>query len=234
MIKKINYLLLLIGVIWLFTGCGAPVAPTAKKEITQRPSLIYKPNRYTKLPMKYPLKVGVLQFTDSRIMPFYGKENFFQQDDIEGLTQMAYLELKNSNLFGSVRLINEKVPFEMDQKFFYNIMDKYQVDAIFVADVTSFVLLRNWRSDIPMLGGPPAGVSAFSSSIDIALIGQLIYLDGGIEIWNGKVNRKNKLLVKEGEITTAQLANLATETQQQLFEDLVGHISKNGKRMMAQ
>ena len=214
----------------LFLGCGKPAVPVAKKDVTKRPSMIYQPNRYAKLNMKYPLNVGVLQFTDARVRPFYGKQNFFQQEDMNGLTQMTYLELKNSNLFGHVKLINEKPPFELNQDFFYKIMDKYGVDVIFIGDVTSFALTRKWTS----AGGTTHGTAAFETAVDLGLIGQLIYLDGGVPIWNGKVSRKNKLLVKQGKVSSTQLTSLVHETQQQMFSDLMKHIDKNGKRMMVQ
>ncbi len=229
---KIKIITALLLSLVLFIGCGEPEVPTAIEDVTKRPSIVYQVDKYSKLPLKYPLRVGVLQLRDSRIMPFYGNDNFFKENDTDGLSTMAYLELKNSNMFNDVQLINEKVPSLVDKNFFSMIKQKYSVDIVLIGDVTSFILLRHWKSDIPMFGGPPPGISAFSSSVDIGMIGQLVYLDGAIVIWSGEVNRKNKLLVKEGEITKNQLVNLVHETQQQMFSDLMKHISKNGKRMI--
>jgi len=215
-------------VLLVITGCGTAPVPTANKDISKRPSLTYRVDSSSKLPQKYPLKIAVLPITDSRAIPFYGNEDFFQQNDIDGITKMAYFELKNSHLFSKVKLLKAKTPAKLSKEFLEEVMQKNDVDMVFIANLTEFSLLRtkkgNWR----------IAPDTYEVEIEMGLIGQLIYLDGGYIVWSGKASRKNSLLVKTGKLTTTQLSTLSEETLKQVFSDIKIHISKNGKRMVTQ
>ena len=168
----------------IITGCGPAPVPTANKDIFKRPSLTYRVDSSSKLPLRYPLKIAVLPITDSRAIPFYGDEDFFQQSDIDGITKMTYFELKNSHLFSKVKLLKEKTPTNLSEEFLEKLMLKNDVDMVFIGNLTEFSLLRtkkgNWR----------IAPDTYEVEIEMGLIGQIIYLDGGYMLWSGKASRK--------------------------------------------
>ncbi|WP_419765072.1 MAG: hypothetical protein ACNI28_01400 [Arcobacter sp.] len=232
-------LLIALAISLLFIGCGGVNAPIAQKQVSKRPSLIYQPTG-NQMQMKYPLNVGVLRLNDKRVLPFYSKDNFFQEEDIQGLSQLTYLELKRSGLFGSVKYINETSPVQITDEFLQQMNQKHNVDMIFIFDVTAFNLFRTKQGKAMTFAlsvkdnHRDYAKGAFTMEIFSSMVGQLIYYDGGYVVWSGEVKRANKMAVTQGDISMRDLSVLTNDTLRPMFNELKTHIKTTGKRMSVQ
>ncbi len=232
-------LLIVLAISLMFIGCGGVNAPVAQQKVSKRPSLMYQPSSANQMQMMYPLNVGILKLNDKRVLPFYSKDNFFQEEDIQGLSQMLYLELKRSGLFGNVKFINETATSNITSKFLEEMNQKHGVDMIFVFDVTNFNLFRTKQGksmDYSSFNKNHSDYAkgAFTMEVLASIVGQLIYYDGGFIVWSGDAKRANKIPVKEGDISTKDLSSLTKETLQPMFLELKNHIVATGKRMAIQ
>ena len=237
MIKQI---LLVLTIVLIFIGCGGVNAPIAQQQVEKRPSLLYQPDDINQQAMLYPLNVGILKLNDKRVLPFYSKDNFFQEEDIQGLSQLTYLELKRSGLFGNIKYINETAPTQITDEFLKQMNEKHNVDMIFIFDVTAFNLFRTKQGKAMTFTAAVKdnhrdyAKGAFTMEILSSMIGQLIYYDGGYVVWSGEVKRANKIPVTEGDISMSSLSNLTRQTLKPMFNELKLHIETTGKRMVVQ
>jgi len=229
-------LLSLFAIAILFIGCGGVNAPSVQEKVSKRPSMLYQPGSYERMKMKYPLKVGILKLNDKRVFPFYTSDGFFREKDISGLEQLTYLELKRSGLFEKVISINETAPFEITDDFLQKMNQKYNVDMIFVFDVTNFNLFRTKQGSSMTASSfvdnnKEYAQGAFTMELLSSMVGQLIYYDGGYVVWSGEVKRANKIPVSTGDLTSKQLSLLAKNALKPMFDELKKHIATTGKRM---
>jgi len=236
-------LLIALAISLIFIGCGSVEAPKPSEEVSKRPSMIYQPDRFGRMDMLYPVNVGVMQLNDKRVLPFYAKGQFFQENDMEALHQMTYLELKKSGLFARVKNIPEKVPVNIDDAFLQKMHKQYDVDMILIMDVINFNLFRskngkNMDTSIHMgtqnVNNDGYAPGSFKIDILASMIGQLIYYDGGIVVWSGDVSRSKRIAVTDGVVNSEQLSELAQGTLKPFYSELKKHIVTTGKRMGTQ
>ncbi|NOR57647.1 MAG: hypothetical protein GQ474_03905 [Sulfurimonas sp.] len=232
--------LIALAISLTFMGCGSVDAPKPSADVSKRASMIYQPDKFGRMEMLYPVNVGIMQLNDKRVLPFYAQGQFFQEDDMDGLNQMTYLELKKSGLFARVKNIPEKIPANIDDVFLQNMHKKYDVDMILILDVTSFNLFRSKNGrhmdtsihfgtqNVENDGYAPG---AFKIDITASMIGQLIYYDGGIVVWSGDVSRSKRIAVADGVVSSEQLSELAQGTLKPFYTELKKHIFTTAKRM---
>ncbi len=233
-------LLIALAISLLFIGCGGIDAPKPNDDISKRPSIIYQPDKFSKLDMLYPINVGIMKLNDKRVLPFYTKENFFQENDIDGLSQMTYFELKVSGLFAGVKNIPEKAPSNIDEAFLEKMHTKYDVDMILILDVINFNLFRSkngknmdtsWHMGAHNLNNDDYAAGSFKIDILTSMIGQLIYYDGGIVVWSGEVSRQKRIAVADGVVSSGQLQELSKGSLKPFYMELKKHIYTTAKRM---
>lgn len=236
-------LLLALAISLIFIGCGSVDTPKPSEDISKRPSMIYQPDRYGRMDMLYPVNVGIMNLNDKRVLPFYGHGEFFQEEDMKGLKQMTYLELKKSGLFARVKNIPEKAPDNIDDAFLQKMHKEYDVDMILILDVTNFNLFRS-KAGKKMETGIHFGAhnidndtyapGSFKIDVVASMIGQLIYYDGAIIVWSGDVSRSKRVAVTEGAVTNKELSELTQNTLKPFYTELKKHISTTAKRMGVQ
>lgn len=211
-----KHILIFVTITLLFAGCGS-VQPEAPKKESQRISLIYQPDSLITKEQKYPLTLGVLELEDKRIMPFYLSENFFQEGEIAGLSQLTYFELRRSGLFKDVIYIKEQKPQEITQEYLTQLHEKYGIDMLFIGSLTKFYLFREGLN---------------TNIVHSSIIGQIIYHKGGHIIWNGEVERSNKIFSQEQAVTLNELTSLTHNTLKLMYRDMIEYIDQTGKRMV--
>ena len=235
-----KHLLIALAISLVFVACGSVDAPKPSDNISKRPSMIYQADKFGGMEMLYPVKLGIMQLNDKRTLPFYANGQFFQENDMEGLNQMTYLELKKSGLFSQVKKIPQKAPFKVDDAFLQKMIEKYDVDMILILDVTNFNLFRskngkNMDTSIHMgvhnIENDTYAPGAFKIDILATMIGQLIYCDGGIIVWSGDVSRSKRIAVTDGVVNSRELSELSQGTLRPLYTALKKHIVATGKRM---
>jgi len=191
-----------------------------------RPSLIYKPMSNNR-PPKYPMRVGVFPIQDGRLGLFHaGRDDFYQEPVIEGLSRMLAFELSYSRLFGDVKVIQQAFPEKPSLQQIAALGRDHQVDLIFVADVTVFNFVRTILNMRAKAIGPPA--ADFENAIKFSMIGQLIDPGTGLILFAEKVDREYSELGEDGTLSSSQLASLTEKTLREGFADLKTLLNQTG------
>lgn len=231
--KIIKFTVFFIAVCYFFSGVAIawdisefPHAPKKK----QRASLRYQP-KSNPMQKKYPLTVGVMAVSDKRATSFFlaqkgATDEFFQETIADGVSEAFYIEMKKSGLFEKVVKIDEVHPEELTKESLSGLREQYNVDMLFVADLSKFHMVRE------KMGG--LQYNSYITRVDIELIAQLIYLKAGVVVWADVVDRISEKHSETGALRQGEVGELATSTMGYLFSDMKVLIAETGKVMKVQ
>ncbi|MFC1680014.1 hypothetical protein ACFL2T_07380 [Elusimicrobiota bacterium] len=207
----------------LLMGCaGARHVKVPSKR--RRPTLSYSPKSVPVRSAKYPLIVGVADLRDRRVWKFFGgKDKFFREPIIEGVSNALYNDLKASGLFSGAKRISADLPRKLTGPERLKLHTKHGVDMLLVTDLTKFNMRRI-----------KAGVylhDSFNILVDIAWVARLIHLDSGTVVWAGQIDRSGKESGASGVLNPGQLGRLTRDTMRKMGADMKMLIQRTGKRM---
>ncbi len=226
--KKCLYVLCAV----FLAGCAATIPRPGKEG--RRPTLTYHVDAYQKLPQKYPLRIGVLTARDKRLIKFYrGQDHFFKEELTQSVSDMIYYELSSSGIFKEVIRISAPAPDELTVQDALMLKKQFNVDLIFLSDITHFSMLRD-KTNKEIAERDITTTNDFKITIDFGLIGQVVYLENLAIIWADQIKRQNMTFAKKGALRANELADLTHKTMQQACSDIKTLIINTGKRMVIQ
>lgn len=220
--KFLKLFLIAITSMLMLSGCiPDKPAPSGKGA---GPSMMYQPAYGYKMPMKYPLKVGIMMARDSRPYKFFDEQDeFFKEPIPSGFSKMMYQEFKNSGLFKETVFIDENLPKVLDQKALKFLALEHNVDMILVSDLIDFNLLRKKE-------GRDMMIYTYNLIFNVKTFTQLIHLNTSTVVWADVVSRESKILT-DGSMSRGQLSELTAPGLKGLFGDMRQLISTAGLEM---
>lgn len=224
MLRKTTAAMLLGGL--LLVGCAPGVAVDKPKPATaaSRPTLMYQPGLQMSAQPKYPLKLGVMDVLDKRIVPFwYDADDFFSEPVSQGLSVNIYRDIRSSGIFSDVVRIEDTPPQMFSAKSMLDLKRQYGVDMILVTHLNAFHMSRDKTGDIRQ--------NTYVVKPHIGLVSQLIFLDNGIVVWADKVDRTQEKLTGQGVLSDGQMGQIARQIVQDAVGDMKLLILQTGKVM---
>ncbi|PHR60669.1 MAG: hypothetical protein COA43_05865 [Robiginitomaculum sp.] len=191
--------------------------PKAKR----RPNLSYRPT-VSRINVKYYGRLGVFQLRDKRTMVFYGGEDkYFSEPVLKTLSNTLYLELKSGRAFESVKKIPQAPSAKMSRKDILAIAQKYELDYVFIADLTAFNLLRE------KMVKKKKGLD-FKINIRFGVMGQLIDVKTGAVLWAEPIIREDGTLNTDKRVSAEDYGEGARTAVQNGFDDMKNSIRQIG------
>jgi len=222
---RLKTLLALLLACLLPVGCAPGVAVEKPKPAEfNKPSLMYSPGRKMVAEPKYPVKLGVLNVQDKRIVPFwYDADDFFAETISAGLSANIYRDIRFSGIFSEVVRIPEPPPAMLTAENMLALKNKYGVDMILVTYVNEFYMSREKTGDIRM--------NTYILKIHAGLVSQLIYLQNGVVVWAEKVDRMQEDLTGQGVLSAGKTGELARQILRDAVGDMKTLMIQTGKVM---
>ena len=203
---------------------GSEVKKIKPPKSKRLPDLSYRPT-VMRGNFKYPGRVGVFTLRDKRMMKFYdGEDRYFSESIIPSLSNTLYLELKAGRAFKSIKKIDARPGSSISRKDIMALGAQYQVDYIFIGDLTAFNLLRE------KMVKNKRGLD-FKINVRFAFMGQLIDTRTGAVLWAEPIIRENGRLNSDKVVTEEDYAPSAVIALQAGFNDMKQSIRLIGLEM---
>lgn len=181
--------------------------------------------------LQYPLRLGVLDARDGRVMPFYLKSDDALREPVaQALADVVFVELKASGLFAEVRRIREPAPEGADQAELTALRQKHGVDLLMLTDVTDLNMRRE-KDDMVGVNDFRNVTPEFKIVIEVGWIGRLIYPDQGVVVWGDAVGGKAVALAPTGNLPMERIGTLTREAVASGMSDMRMLMARFGKRM---
>lgn len=210
-------------------GCSASIPKPSGS--SSKPTLLYQPQPSQGYQPKYPVTLGVFRASDKRLMEFYAShDDFFQEDNMEGLSKVIYQELSSSGLFSSVKYIPEPAPADLSPENLMRIKDQHGVDLLFFSDITRFQLLRE-KLNAQMAWEGQLKTNDMQITIDFGMIGQLVYPKRSLVVWGDSVSERKIAYASSGALEPEELGNITRNALRGAMKDMRVLIATTGKNM---
>ncbi|PHQ68488.1 MAG: hypothetical protein COB92_00745 [Robiginitomaculum sp.] len=194
-------------------NAGEKVKKVKPPKAKRRPNLSYRPN-VSRMPPKYTGRVGVLGLRDKRAMLFYGGEDiYFSEPVLNTLSSSLYLEIKASRAFEQVKRIPGKVSNSLTRKDIKSLAAQHHVDYIFIADLTTFNLLRE------KMNKSKRGLD-FKINVRFGVFGQLIDTKTGAVLWAETIEREDGQLNTDKRVSAEDYGPSAINAIRNGFDDM--------------
>lgn len=200
---------------------GEKVKKVKPPKTKYRPNLSYRPN-VSRLTVKYPGRVGVLDIRDKRMMLFYGGEDgYFSEPVLETLSNSLFLELKAGRAFEDIKKIPGAHSVDISRKAIAELATQNDVDYIFMTDLTRFNLVRE------KMVKRKKGLD-FKIIVRFGIVGQLIDSKSGAVLWAENIEREDGQLNTDKRVSAEDYGPSAINSVQNGFDDMKNSIRDLG------
>lgn len=203
--------------------CLACTTVSAQAQEDKPFSLLYAPQG-AQSELKYPLKLGVLDVRDRRVLPFYSLSDGAIAEPVPRVVgDILYSEMRASGLFGEVLRLREAAPDSIDQPALLALKRRYGVDLLLVADLHSLNLHREKQGHYLS--------PEYTVVVQAGWVAQLIYPDEGVVVWGDGLDGKAAELAPTGTLPAHRIAAMARQAIATGMADMRALIARFGKRM---